>query len=257
MKSMIPFEKFAFPVIFALSALGYGASWMMDSQAFTFHWISREDGLLETGTFIALLAGATLCLYRAWALRNERSRRFIAMLAMTAVVLIFGAGEEVSWGQRMIGIEAPEFFQKHNSQYETNIHNLVVAGVGVNKLVFGKMLAIGLVCYLFGLGYFYRRSPRFAKLMNRFAIPVPRVYHAVAVLAIVAIVETSPSEMRGEINEYAISSIVFLILLNPTNRNVFLSGSRSQDKSGLNSARPTMLLIADSTNSENESRRAA
>jgi len=156
-----------------------------------------------------------------------------------------------------LDIESPEFFQAHNAQNETNVHNLIVAGVGVNKLIFGKLLAIGLVGYLFALGLICRRSPRFAKQVNRFAIPVPRIYHALAILAIVAIVETSPARKRGEINEYAISSIAFLILLNPINRNIFVPNGPSKLKSGAKNAPTTQTLIAGSTNAESEGRRAA
>jgi hypothetical protein len=257
---MIPittFEKFAFPVILAASAVGYGASWMMSNEAFAEHWISREDGLLEMGTFFALMASAVLCLYRGWTLRNERSKRFVSMLVFAAVVLIFGAGEEISWGQRIFGIETPAFFQAHNVQNETNLHNLVVAGIGVNKLVFGKLLAIGLACYLIPLGLLYRRSHRCRTTLNRFAIPVPRMYHAVVILAIVAIVETSPARKRGEINEFAISSIVFLILLNPTNRHIFLPGRWSDNQSPANPASASTSVLMGSSDSESEIRRAA
>jgi len=257
MMPMTAFEKFAFPVILAVSAVGYGASWMMTSDAFAEHWISREDGLLEMGTFFALMASAVLCLYRGWTLRNERSKRFVSMLGLAAVVLIFGAGEEISWGQRILGIETPEFFQAHNLQNETNLHNLVVAGVGVNKLVFGKLLAIGLVCYLIPLGLLYRRSHWCRTTFNRFAIPVPRLYHAVAILAVVAIVETSPARKRGEINEFAISSIVFLILLNPTNRHIFLPGRWSDKQSSANLASASTSVLTGSSDSEGEIRRAA
>jgi hypothetical protein len=257
MKSMMPFEKFALPFVFALAAIGYGASWMMTSNEFAYHWIAREDGLLEMGTFFALLAGAALCLYRAWTLRSERSRHFVAMLVATAVVLIFGAGEEISWGQRIFGIETPEFFQAHNRQNETNLHNLVVAGVGVNKLIFGKLLAIGLVCYLIPLGLLYRRSDRFATLVDRFAIPIPRLYHTVAILAIVAVVETSPAGKRGEINEFAISTIAFLILLNPSNRSIFLPGIGSRDQRTTSSIDQSNPTIDVSEPVEMEVRRAA
>lgn len=222
MKSMTRFEKFAFPFIFALSAVGYGLSWMISSDAFAEHWISREDGLLETGTFIALMATALLCLYRAWKLRDERNKRFIGCLVLFAGLLTFGAGEEISWGQRVFRIETPEYFQVNNAQNETNLHNLVVAGVSVNKLIFGKLLALGVVCFLIPLPILYRRSASFAKWVDRFAIPVPRTYHVVAVLVIIAVVETSPVKKRGEINEYALGSIAFLLFLNPLNRPLFL-----------------------------------
>ena len=48
--------------------------------------------------------------------------------------------EEISWGQRIFGIESPEWFLKHNRQVETNVHNLVIYGVNLNKVVFGTFL---------------------------------------------------------------------------------------------------------------------
>jgi hypothetical protein len=134
---------------------------------------------------------------------------------------------------------------------------LVVAGVGVNKLVFGKLLAIVLLCYFVPLGLLYLRSHRFAMMVDRFAIPVPRIYHSIAILAIVAIVETSPASKRGEINEFAISSIAFLVLINPVNRKVFLPGALSNANSHESSVQATELAIAASRPLESEGRRAA
>jgi len=230
---------------------------MMSSDEFAHHWISREDGLLEMGTFAALIAGAGLFLVRAWSLRNERPKRFVSMLIIAAVVLVFGAGEEISWGQRIFGIETPEYFRAHNAQSETNFHNLVIADVGINKLIFGKLLAVGLICYLIVLPLINYRSKRIAKLINRFAVPVPRFHHTLAILAIVVIVETSPVRKRGEINEYALSSIAFLILLNPANRSIFLLGGRSRAESIASLANPIAHSIADPQNPAADIRRAA
>ena len=41
-----------------------------------------------------------------------------------AVVFFFGAGEEISWGQRILGFETPESVTQVNRQEEFNLHNL-------------------------------------------------------------------------------------------------------------------------------------
>jgi hypothetical protein len=43
-----------------------------------------------------------------------------------AAVFLFGAGEEISWGQRLIGFETPESIGKINVQKEFNIHNIEI-----------------------------------------------------------------------------------------------------------------------------------
>ncbi len=218
---MSTLEKLAIPAIVILSVVAYAMSKVMASNAFGDHWVAREDGLLEMLTFCALATCAGLCLYRGWSLRGQRSPAFIAMLVAGSAVLAFGAGEEISWGQRILGIESPEFFQTHNGQGETNLHNLVVGGVGVNKLIFGKILAGVLISYLVALPLAYRRSSAIRGWVDALAIPVPRLHHTLTILAIVAMVETSSAGKRGEINEFAISSILLLILLNAQNRQIF------------------------------------
>ena len=41
-----------------------------------------------------------------------------------AVLFLFGAGEEISWGQRILGFQTPEPLSEVNRQEEFNIHNL-------------------------------------------------------------------------------------------------------------------------------------
>ena len=73
---------------------------------------------------------------------------FLSVTFLCGLVFLFGAGEEISWGQRIFNTESSEFFLKNNAQQETNLHNLVVGGVKINKLVFGKGIAIFIVLYL-------------------------------------------------------------------------------------------------------------
>lgn len=43
-----------------------------------------------------------------------------------AFLFFFGAGEEISWGQRMLGFKTPETLTQVNRQEEFNLHNLTV-----------------------------------------------------------------------------------------------------------------------------------
>lgn len=43
-----------------------------------------------------------------------------------AIVFLFGAGEEISWGQRVLGFETPETVNKINVQKEFNLHNIEI-----------------------------------------------------------------------------------------------------------------------------------
>ena len=65
-----------------------------------------------------------------------------ALTAVYALIFFMAAGEEVSWGQRIIGWESGEFFLQHNKQEETNLHNLMVGDVHLTKSLFGPVLTI-------------------------------------------------------------------------------------------------------------------
>ena len=41
-----------------------------------------------------------------------------------ALIFFFGAGEEISWGQRILGFQTPESLSQVNKQEEFNLHNL-------------------------------------------------------------------------------------------------------------------------------------
>ena len=180
-----------------------------------------EDGVVESLSVVALLGAAGVCFQRFFSLRKERSGLFLASLLAFAAVFIFGAGEELSWGQRLLGIESSEFFKAHNAQAETNLHNLVVGGVKINKLVFGTLLAVAIVLYVVVLPILYRKVDGIRKLTDALAIPVPRLVHLLVYLAAFAIAAGVPSKRHGELLELAGCFLFLLIVLYPANRALF------------------------------------
>jgi hypothetical protein len=88
------------------------------------------------------------------------------------LLFIFGAGEEISWGQRIFDIETPEVLQKENVQDEINIHNMTIfegeaSLVTVDTLfttfafTFTLLIPLAATCY-----------KKFAHFINRL-MPVP------------------------------------------------------------------------------------
>ncbi len=185
-----------------------------------------EDGFVEWGTSIALFIGFIVALRRFLVARHRFGFRGKLVLAFVALVCLFGAGEEISWGQRVFGIASPEAFVERNAQQETNLHNLTFEWRGqtvkINRLVFGRGLTLALVLYLLVMGPLYRRHAGFRRRVDAWAIPIATTTQTIAYLAIVAAVESLiDSPKRGEMTEFA-GAIVFLLnVALPLNRALY------------------------------------
>ncbi len=187
-----------------------------------------EDGLVEWLTVLWLLLSAGLCVKRFTTLQGKRPKFFLAMLLLFSTIFIFGAGEEISWGQRLLNVQSSDFFQTHNAQGETNLHNLVVGGKKINKMIFGVTLGVIIALYCLLLPTLARRYRPVMKLVQKFAIPIPRGRHVIAYLLLFILVEINPSPKRGELIEFGGTLIFFLIFLNPWNRRAFTIEQHSQ-----------------------------
>jgi len=192
-----------------------------------------EDGFIEWLTVIALIASAVLMLTRAWTLKGVRPPLFLLVTTMAALVFLFGAGEEISWGQRIFSVETPEWLEARNKQKEMNLHNLVVAGHSVNKLVFSKLLGVVLLLYLIVLPAVCRKHPRWEGFVNRAGIPLPRNWHVALWIAAIVLSEFAVgTDKRGELREVLLTLILFVQLLRPLNgwiydrRRNLLSGGK-------------------------------
>jgi len=89
-----------------------------------YHFIVREDGIVEWATFLcaALAAwGAAFVAHRRWSAGRQGQMILFALVAMTMALI---AGEEISWGQRILGIETPEALRNVNRKSEINLHNI-------------------------------------------------------------------------------------------------------------------------------------
>ena len=84
----------------------------------------REDGLIETlGAFSLLVASGLFFAGFLQARHRSSSRVMRVFLLGLAMALFIGAGEELSWGQRLLGFGTPDVVAARNYQQELNIHN--------------------------------------------------------------------------------------------------------------------------------------
>lgn len=177
-----------------------------------------EDGAIEWLTVVALVASAVLMLSRAWSLRGVRPFPFLFVTVAAAAVFLFGAGEEISWGQRLFGVETPEWLAERNKQSELNLHNLVIGGHSINKLVFSKGLGIVLLVYLIILPLVYRKSAVRASQLDRLGVPMPRPWHVVVWITLLVLTEVAVGTgKRGELREVLLTLVLFVQLLRPLN----------------------------------------
>ena len=117
-----------------------------------------------------------------------KTKRNIIVLLL-AMLLFFGFGEEISWGQRIFGWQTPTWWNHMNVQGETNIHNLGlfnnVDAQGHKKSFFGEMLDFNRLFSLFWFTYFFAFPILdnwyigFSKWAKRVNIPLVPVWMAV------------------------------------------------------------------------------
>lgn len=190
---------------------------------------AREDGAIEYGTFFFLLCISILQFYRLFTASKNKAVLWRLGIFFFGILFLFGAGEEISWGQRIFGIESGEFFQGNNLQKETNFHNLEVGGVKLNKLIFSQLLTLIMAIYLLIMPVLYYKYEAIKKLVDKFVIPVPRLNHIVAFLINTIFIAILPDSLsrKWEVYELFFGAIFLLIFLNAVNKNIYLRESSS------------------------------
>ena len=187
-----------------------------------FQTYTIEDGLVEWLTVLGLLLGSIVSLRRFFVLRKQR--RFIFLLAtfLLGIFLFFAAGEEISWGQRLLGIESSDYFKQNNTQGETNFHNLVLGGVRINRWIFSFGLITVLSIYVIIMPLLYTRKRWMKNFVDYWGIPLPQLYQLIGCVLLFILTTFIPHEKRAELLECGIAFFLFLIIAFPMNKNLFV-----------------------------------
>jgi hypothetical protein len=110
---------FVLPIIIVLICL-----YIKVSNYEAYRSMVREDALVENLTCVAFLLASVFALSVAGRFFKDH-RRVYGWLYVLAFLFFFFVGmEEISWGQRIFHTKTPEYMAEHNSQSETNIHNI-------------------------------------------------------------------------------------------------------------------------------------
>jgi cell division protein FtsW (lipid II flippase) len=218
-------EKLILALVLIMLAVGY-VLFYTDLPKFVIY--VEEDGIVEWLTVLGLMMGCFVCIGRFFKLRRHRSTWFLIVVAVLALMLFFASGEEVSWGQRIFGIKSSEFFKERNTQGETNLHNLVVDGVKLNKVIFSFGLIAVMAIYLLIMPVLYEKNQKTRQFLDRSAVPVPRLYQIIGVGLLFVITELLHHEKRAELLEGGIALLFFLIIRYPKNPAIFNNKNTTQ-----------------------------
>lgn len=140
--------------------------------------LAFEDGFFEYLTAILFFLASVFMVMAA-----VRSRNFWFLGLF--LLLFVGAGEEISWGQRLLGIDTPEDLKKLNVQGEITLHNLEIFNrenfdksvkTGWEKiLTINTLYRLFILCFGVILPIIVIFSSRIKGLAKAVHIPVPRL----------------------------------------------------------------------------------
>ena len=182
-------------------------------------YLVQEDGFFENLTSIFLFLSSFYLFYFFISNIKLKSIWWKMGIIIMIIGLFFGAGEEISWGQRIFHIESSKFFNENNSQKETNLHNMIVEGVKLNKLIFSNLLSIIFSIYFLILPILWRKNNFIKKTINQFGIPIANNYQVIIfMISSLIIILSISNERKWEIWEYTFALTMFLIVLNPLNK---------------------------------------
>lgn len=164
-----------------IAAMLVAAHWWPDRYE---AWM-QEDRPIEWWTAcLFLLAGA---IRLRTAVRDRRAFDFLVGL-----FCIFVAGEEISWGQRLLGFTPPAVFLEHNHQQELTLHNFTSLVDRPKWLLIAALAGYGLLLPALA------RWPRAARVLDRIGSTAPAPGYALWFAAAAALLIWYPASFTGE-----------------------------------------------------------
>ena len=158
---------------FCLSLNGLIFGYLLAADPGLFDVLMMEDSLAEWLSAVWLLLAGLALLTTA---RRERNVRLRWVWVLGGAALLFSAGEEISWGQRILGVATPEFLLGVNDQQELNVHNINLVGYVLHTLY---QKGTHLLCIVTGAAHFLRKE-------RLFGIPLPSIWLVPGLLVMVS-----------------------------------------------------------------------
>ena len=207
--------------MYAMVILSYPASFAIDAE--TFRRLGWEGSSIETtGAVLFLVAsvGFLILFIRSSGFENSffgrRTRRNL-FLGLLAAIMFISFGEEISWGQRVLGFQTPQFLAGLNAQNETNLHNIWLVHQwrpdGSEKSFLGLFLNMNRLFSIFWLTYFVvvpisaMRSERVERALIFAGIPIPPIWAGGLFLATYISYKTTAAVDAGSIRAHSLDEL--------------------------------------------------
>ena len=178
--------------------------WLFGTDGERLSRFLREDAFVEWMQFLTFASLAVLCLFVAYdrLLQGRRLALQVAGLLALAAAFAFAALEEISWFQRVLGWQTPEYFAKHNRQAETNLHNLMIGDINLHKHIMVKLIVAFGVTHNIILPLLAPRYPAIRRWIEDVGFYLPPLRVSLFYLAFVLLAETLVvHHRRGELLE--------------------------------------------------------
>jgi hypothetical protein len=163
-----------------------------------------EDGIVEWMQFLCFTVIAGLLAFTFSERLKRGDRGVLELLALGGLSLLcaLAALEEISWFQRILDVQSPEFFLQNNRQAETNIHNLAVGEGSLHKNVLLKLIFITGITHNLILPLVARAKPGVQRWVEKLGLYLPPLSASVAYLVLVALSHLLIEHPRkGELGE--------------------------------------------------------
>lgn len=163
-----------------------------------------EDGLVEWMQFLCFTVLAATLGFIAVDKMSRQSRlslEVLGVLGLSALVAL-AALEEISWFQRVLGIDSPEFFRQNNKQFETNLHNLALGGASLHKTILVKLIFVVGITHNVILPLIARTRPAVKSWVESLGVYLPPLPAALVYLLLVLLSHLLIDHPRkGELSE--------------------------------------------------------
>ena len=151
------FGLYIYIVPLVLTAIILLVKVMVGPTSEQWRYMSSEGSISEYGTAIAYLLAPVFTVPIAKQFKRQGNRLMSSLYYLITAAAFFVGMEEISWGQRLLGYEEPEFWSKHNVQSEFTFHNFGFFQEHLLHLSFIFASFIGSFCWV-ALRYWQKKQ---------------------------------------------------------------------------------------------------
>lgn len=163
-----------------------------------------EDRLVEWMQFLCFAVISVILGFVAVERARSAAPSTLEVLGLAGLSLLvaLAALEEISWFQRVLGVESSEFFRQNNRQAETNLHNLALGSGSLHKTVLLKLIFFTGMLHNLVLPLLARSRPAIRRFVESIGLYLPPLPVALVYLVLVILSHVLIDHPRkGELGE--------------------------------------------------------